>query len=466
MPAARTLDGLAVPALPDSLVRRRILFVAGLSIALSGIASARFEIAGLSFQPVLIPVAVLAALVGGSAYARIPRTIRFTLLLFVGIYCVSSILGGPSVVPLVKIAVLPFIVIVVGGSIESEDDGRAAALGFALAMGIVSAYAVAFGEVTVKGVNPFSGTTNDNGFSVYSLPALLVAGYYVLERATPFRSRILFAAASAAIVVATFTTPNRSGYLGVVVVVVLLLARGRRGRDVMILVALGSILYIGFTTFGDTTAIDYEFDNSNDNQSDFDRRRELFDTAVDVGLANPVLGVGIQRVPSEIGWRLYESGRAQSPFIDAHNVLGDMIAGGGILLSVCFASVVAALWMRPREWLAAGAALPDEKTTRGLLRIMVVLLLTRGLFTGAVLTTPGFAFGLALALGLMVAHRPRASLDPVEPQPTSTGRAAQYGPRSLSRPAKTPNHLSRFDHPRRLVSFDPWDPTSGEPRPT
>jgi hypothetical protein len=467
MPAAVRTEGALIPSLPVSLARRRLLFASGLALALSASAAARFEIAGLSFQPVLIPVAALAATVGGRAFGRIPRSIRFTLLAFVGLYCLSSLVGGPSVVPLFKILALPFVVIVVGGSIEDDDDGRAAALGFSLAMGLVSLWALAFGESTVRGVNPFSGTTNDNGFSVYALPALLVAGYYVLERTTPFRSRMMFAACSAVIVIAIFTTPNRSGYLGVVVVVVLLLARGRRMRDVIILVALGSMLYVGFNTFGDTTALDYEFSERKDRQSDMDRRRELFDTAVDVGLANPALGVGIQNVPTEIGTRLYAIGRTDYPLIDAHNVLGDVVAGGGLLLSLSFVGLGWCLWVRPSEWRAIGPPSPGEKDTRGLLRIMVVLFLVRGLFTGAVLTTPGFMLGIGIALGLMVANRPRAEVPEASPLAgTETRRrAGRHGavPPPRPRSVAASHAMSRFDHPRRLVAFDPWEQRSIEP---
>jgi hypothetical protein len=466
MAAAASIDEAIVPSLAPSLGRRRLLFLTGLTLALSASAAARFEVAGLSFQPVLVPVAILAAMGGGAAFARIPRTIRFTLLAFVGVYCLSSLIGGPSIVPLFKIAAFPFVVIIVGGSIEDDDDARAGALGFALAMGLVSLQALAFGETTVRGVNPFSGTTNDNGFSVYALPALLIAGYYVLERATPFRSRLVFAASSAAMVIAIFTTPNRSGYLGVVVVVVLLLARGRRARDVIILVLLGSILYMVFTTFGDTTALDYEFSDQKDSQSDMERRRELFDTAVDVGMTNPVFGVGIQNVPTEIGTRLYAVGRASYPLIDAHNVLGDVVAGGGLLLSLCFVSLGWALWVRPREWRALGPPTAAEKDGRGLLRIMLVLFIVRGLFTGAVLTTPGFMLGIAIALGLTIASRPRPQSageadQTVEPGSRRRVRAAARPPEAPRAPAHA---LSRFDHPRRLIAFDPWEQRSAEPR--
>lgn len=446
-----------IPSLPASQGRRVLLLLTGLSLALSASPSFRVQVGSLLFQPVLIPAMLLFLMGASTSFARLPQFARSAMVAFVGVYLAAILVGGFDVGDVFKILMFVLVIVAVGGSIEDGDDARAAALGFVISMGLVGVFALAGGDTGERNFNPLGGVSNANGFSVYALPAVLLAGYFVLESATPFRSRVVFAASGGIAAVTVLTTPNRSGFLGLAIIVVLLLARGRRTREIVGLVVLVSSLYIGFLAFGDTTAIDAEFGRDG-GVSDAGVRQSLVEESFSVGLRNPVLGVGVQNVPAAIGQGLYDRGEIRYPYIDAHNVVGDVVAGGGLTLLVSFVVLGWSLWSRPKEWAALGPPDAMERSARGLLRIVLVLFLVRGMFSGDVLTTPGFPFAIAVALGWMVANRPRREESGDESESLEQPRARAHAMMSGAPARDAVSPTSRYSHSRRLVSFDPWSP--------
>lgn len=439
-----------IRALPASAGRSWLLFALGFSLLLSAQAWARITVAGMLFQPVLAVVVALFLAVGPDALTRVPRGVRGWMTAYAALMSLAVIVGGNiALEPVAKLASLWLVVMVVGAAIERDEDAWAAGLGFASGMALLSVQTLVLGDQlaggggTGRGYNPFEGVANENAFSLYALPALLIAGAFVVDQRCPKWMRGIFALSSAAIAIGVLSTPNRSGYLGLVLIIVLLLVRGRRLRDTLIIVTLGALLYGGFTVYGDSAGIDYEFSERKDAQSDWEKRIDIVGRSVDVGLNNPVLGVGLQNVPSAIGESMYAEGLIAFPKKDAHNLLGEVVAGGGLLGLTALLGCGSALWSRPREWRELGPATETERNARGLLRIMVVLLLTRGLFTGAVLTTPGFALGLGLCLGMTVAARPRSTSE-VSPAADQDRRAE---PRGVAWDS---------GNRRRLVEFDPW----------
>lgn len=441
-----------IPELSKGRGRRRLLFLTGLSLALSASTLARVEVSGLLFQPVVVPAVLLFIVTGGKCVARIPRRINSTLIAFVAVFSAVTLVAGFSFGELAKIGLFWLLIVVFAGSIGDAEDARSAALGFALSMGLVSLHALALGTAGDRGINPFAGVSNDNGFSVYALPALLIAGHYLLEKDTPQRQRLIFTGSAALIIIATFSTPNRSGYVGVIAVVMLLVARGRSARDVVAITVLGLVMYWGFTTFGDTTAMDFELHGDEKKQSDLDTRLELLQGAVEVGMQNPVVGVGPQNVPEAMGRHFAGSDKVRDGKLEPHNVIGYVVAGGGLTLFLVAVALALALWSRPAEWALLGPPGDDEKAARGLLRIVLMLFIIRGMFTHEVLTTPSFPIAIGIALGLNIACRPRPapSVDPQALGDSAPPRAA---------PARRSAAFARLTHPRGLVTFDPWAPS-------
>jgi O-antigen ligase len=246
------------------------------------------------------------------------------------------------------------------------------------------------------------------------------------------------------------STPNRSGYVGLIAVVLLILARGRRFRDIVGLVLVGSVLYWGFLTFGDTSALDYELRGPEDKQSDASARIRYIEASFDVAFEYPMTGVGAQHVGEHVGervpWKIKRTGE-----LDPHNLMGQVAASGGFPLLAAFIAWLVAMWRRPGEYRTLAPVSSDERLARGLLHIMVLLFLIRGMFSGAVLTTPAFPAALGIALGFCVATRPRV---------TDHGPAPEDGaaPDDRTRRARVSDALewSRQTHPRRLVQHDPW----------
>jgi hypothetical protein len=441
-----------IPALPPSSTRRTLLFLSGLAIFLSANAALRIQIGGLLFQPVIVPVALLWLAGGGVILRRIPNLIRVSVVAFLVIYCVVEIVHGLNFPTALRMLVFGFIVLGVAGSISDDDDVRAASLGLVFALAALSLQSMIGQTAGVRGINPLEGVANRNAFSLYALPAVLLGGYHMLAVGTPSRTRILMGAGAAISTIAVLSTANRSGYLGLLVIIVLLGARGRRPLQVVALCVVSMGIYAGFTAWGDTSAMDLRLQDEDGEIRGLDKRRGMFDGAVNVGLNNPILGVGKQQAEIQVGQQI-EDARDRT---EIHNVFGEIIAGGGVPLTLAFATMIVAFLRRPKEWAAMGRAGPAEKQARGLLRITLLLLLIRGMFTGAVLTTPGFMLALGIALGASIAHAPRPQPDPEQDQPAA---------RTASSPGRTPaardslagpRVSNRFAHPRTLVQFDPW----------
>jgi O-antigen ligase len=366
------------------------LFLLGILLAASAFRALRLEVGGLFVHLYLVPTALLF-LVSLPRLGEFPRAPLLTSAVFLVIYTVATLPADGAAGETAKVVSSFITMITVALLVRREGDLIMGTLGMALAIAFLSARAL-LGDVTISGVNPFEGMGNKNAFSLYSLPILLLIGFVFLRVRTSRLVRAILVGCALVMLATTFQSGNRSGWLGVLVIGTMLLTTGRRLRDIIIIALLAGLTYLTMTRFVSTDVLEYRLEQSRAGLSSDSLRQELFVTSMEVGLANPILGVSPQRLPSELARRLSLSFEA----VDPHNVVAFFVGGTGFLTTLSFLAVGVTLWRRPRklEWTR------ERRDSWALLRMMLVLWIVRGQFSREVLYAPAFFIALGLAIGL------------------------------------------------------------------
>ena len=339
--AVATATGLPAPARADERAPQRpgrvsaygilLLFVSLLTAA-SAVQELRLEVAGLLVHPYLIPLLLLGVSVGLRRLPLFPLQVLEPLLLFTALYCAATLPAGVDVQEMLKVAAAVATVVISAVVVRSSGDFRTAVLGLALASALLSIHGLVSGTGDVTGINPLEDVANKNAFSLYVLPAVLLASYLFLDRSASRWLRVALAACALVTIVAIFSTANRSGWLGVLLIAVMLYGQRRRLRTTLLLAVLAAGTYYGLTRFSSTTALEYRWELTLSGYSSDELRRELFTTALEIGLEHPFLGVTPQRLPFELAHRV----GFILPSVDPHNVVGQIVGGCGFIVFTVF----------------------------------------------------------------------------------------------------------------------------------
>jgi hypothetical protein len=371
-----------------------------LSVSLSAFERFRIPVGGLMVHAYLVALAPLGLFVLLYRLGDFPRGILVCLLLFTTLYCFSTLgyAGAPQ--ESVKMIAGTATIIVTALMIRSEADFRLATTALLWAIALLALYGLFNKQGSYVGADPMQGT-NENAFSLYSLPPLLLAGTLLFEKKGR-KYWIWLLPGIMMIVVATFSSGNRAAWLGVVMILLMQLCRPKTIRIIPFVILLGAAGYFAVSFFGDKEIVRVRYEESlHKNKSD-DLRLQLFLTAFKIGFENPILGVAPQYVHFQLAREIhYKTG------IDAHNVFGYIVAGCGLLIFALFMFLGYLLWRRPeserRSGLSSFLILSGSPHFR-MLRMMLVMWIMRGSFSREILYSPGFCIGLGLVIGLCIVH--------------------------------------------------------------
>ena len=167
---------------------------------------------------------------------------------------------------------------------------------------------IAIGALAVNGLEEervnLIEVANKNSYSLYALPAVLLALYIAMRtdwKKVPFRKIAVLVAliATAVSAVAIFAGGNRSGWLGLGLIVVMLglylvlsrrLRFSSRSRGVLLLIGMVGIVVAGLFYKG-VEEFTYRYQQTVQGYSSDTERWQLFVNAVEIGLENPIRGV-------------------------------------------------------------------------------------------------------------------------------------------------------------------------------
>jgi hypothetical protein len=410
------------------------LLLIGLLVGLSGLRSFRPTIGGLLLQPYLVPIGLAFPFVLLLRVGKFPVRPLIGLIVFAGMYAFASIRGSAAagmdpISENIKVLSAILSIFTVALLVRSRADFMFGAMGLCAAVA-----AIAYRGLEDENIGErFIDVANKNSYSIYALPAVLLAGYIVLRfdwSRVAFR-RWLWVPMVACAGLASYailTGSNRSGYLGLAFIVLelfiyTLLNRrfkivGRATAWILVAAATGAV--VGMLVWRQATeAFERRLEQTTEGTQSDRLRMDILTTSIQIGFENPVAGVSPQRLSTEIGQRLYS--KYHDPAIDPHNVFAHLIGGTGIPCSLALLATAAALWFwRPklRPGMQFGAPLFDA---RNFLRMTMLLWSLRGLFTREILYNPGFCIAIGLAIGLCIVEA-EASVEPIDAPNASPNR--------------------------------------------
>ncbi|HEY2895243.1 MAG TPA: O-antigen ligase family protein [Pirellulales bacterium] len=422
--AARARAALSVRGLSATGV---LLFITSILVVASGYTSLRPDVMGLALHPYLVPVALAVPFVLMARIAEFPIRVLAALLVFMFMYCFSVVNGasvavgeifktGSAVVTIVTCALL----------VRKRGDFVAGALGLSIAIALLAARGLQ--EETKMGVEAMQGA-NKNSYSLFALPAILLAGFICLRMGTVrVAVKSIFVVCTLPALAAIFMSGNRSGYLGAALVGFMLFW-DRRGRGMVLVGAIALAVGMWLVQFGHTSVLDQRIKQTMEGNKSDEHRLAILQACLEVGFENPIIGISPQLLPFELGRRT--SVVHHLNVIEAHNIFAHVFAASGM---ICFAGLLAVgftMWtVKPRDGgkLAADDPLRDA---RRLMRMMVLLWVVRGMFTREILYNPSFNIALGLAIGLaMLAQVERRGISAAAKSQSAAGP-----PQPLPRPA-------------------------------
>ncbi|HKD38417.1 MAG TPA: O-antigen ligase family protein [Pirellulales bacterium] len=394
------------------------LFFTGLSVTLSGIKAVRMPIGGLLLQPYLVFIGLAFPLVLLARIAKFPLGPLIGWIIFAVTYAIASL--GPAtemMSPLnenIKVLAAIVAIVTVALLVRSRSDFIFGAAGLVASMAILAVRGLQSEDELAA--DKLIDVANKNSYSIYALPAVLLALYIVLRfdwknvalKRFWFWIPMLVCAGLASYGI--LAGGNRSGYLGLAFIVFelfiysLLSPRfkivGRASAWLLVSAATASV--IGLLIWRQATSeFERRYEQTVEGTQSDRLRLDIAMTSLKLAMENPISGKTPQQLPYEIGRRLaaqYQEGGA----IDTHNVFAHLLGGTGF---VCFASLFAIAGMlmfwKPKlpPGMQLGAGFYDA---RNLLRMMLLLWALRGLFTREILYNPGFCMGIGLAIGLCI----------------------------------------------------------------
>jgi O-antigen ligase len=380
-------------------VRTALLFLTGIFIAGSAYRSTRAEVGGMLVHPYL-PLAVLLFLfIALPRISKFPRPMLVTLIVFVSLYLIALLPGGALVGELSKLMAMFLTVLAFALSIRNQRDANAAIMGLVGGVAIMSIVSLVGGASTPEGINPLEQVANKNAYSLYALPALLLAGHQALQRGGPRWVRFALAVSALLITVAIFSSGNRSGWLGALLIGLMLFGLRRRLSTLLVVGALTLGTYGIITHYLRPEVVEQRVEQTTKGNVSDNMRVELFKTAFEIAADNPVIGISPQLLPGELARRL----RTATVVIDPHNAFGLIAGGCGFITLAALAALGFTWWRRPAPLRRIDPTKERARQAHNLVRMMLALWMVRALFTREIFYSPGFGIGLGITIGIALA---------------------------------------------------------------
>jgi 4-amino-4-deoxy-L-arabinose transferase-like glycosyltransferase len=189
----------------------------------------------------------------------------------------------------------------------------------------------------------------------------------------------------------TFTGANRSGWAGILLCAAILMVQTRRWRSLATVAVMGLASFAAISWLGTTEVLEYRVNQTREGYESDDFRQQLFLTAVDIALENPVLGVTPQRLPQIMASRT----QIDAEEVETHNLTAYLVAGGGFPVLLAFSALLFVLFRYRRR--SEKPASPGQQ----LMTLALAVFVFRSMFSAEILFTPGFAAVFGLTIGLI-----------------------------------------------------------------
>ncbi len=402
-PAAALPTAAAWPAAATASPQDRFtgtgfcFFLVTLLIPLSAFSWGRLPLPGLQVHAYLVALAPLLLYVAVRRLADFPLGALLCMVVFVTMYIFSVLAGAGEYVSyyqeILKIGGGMGTTLAAALCIRSTRDFRLAVVG--IAVGVVALCFKGFSSTTFHaGVNPLE-MANENAWSLYSLPPVLLGGLLVLDKSIAKWLRTFLAICVVITAVGILASANRSGWLGLALILLMLLGQGQFFRAAIVLGVVGAISYVLLNTFFTTSVLQTQIETTAKGDTTDMLRVKLFMSALMIGIQRPILGAS----PQGLYFELAEDIAGHKATIDPHNVVAHLVGGTGLVASLCFFGMMILLWQRgrgvPKDYFGNATA----RLAHRYLKLLMVLWIIRGLFSREILYMPVFAAAWGICIG-------------------------------------------------------------------
>ena len=335
----------------------------------------------------------------------IPTKVLTPLLFFFALFTIASIQdNNPFSEPAKVLAsIVTFLFFV--QTIKRSRDLELVALGFILVgvvMGVLAYQKSLSPEVNrLEGINVIEGLGNKNAQSLYTLPGLFFASWFaaINYRKGKYLISIIYIGSVLAIIVSIALSANRSGWVGLLIIFVYLLLSGglKQGNIVMmIVVSLGSFYIVEMLA---RDVVERKVEVTTEGYISDEGRRLMFINSLQIGLENPILGLGKDKLGREIPRRIGRLAGSRD-IMDAHNLYGYLMGAGGIIASLFFFRFLYKL-----AYPVSIKRVSSNNKTKFAQKLIIgflLLFLARSLFSREILYSPTFIGSLGAIFGFFM----------------------------------------------------------------
>ena len=375
------------------------LILIAATMPLSTIKSARISGGGMMIHPYLLVMIPMLMAGGWQKWTAIPKALLMPTFLFATTYAMTNIGWPGALAETIKIFAAVATVLIGASMVRRERDIHATILVLVLGIGLVAASGVGTGPSSISGVNPMQGMANKNAFSAYSIPTFLLALHLIQQRGIPTWQQLILTFGIFAILAATFTSGNRSGWLGIGLATAMMLLR-RRGMRTLVPLTLAAILcYAVIQHTGADQVIENRLQVTEKGSASDEVRQRLVTTSFAIALEHPIFGLSSWGLRTELARRL----GLNMPMVDTHNTFAHLVGGSGFLGFGVF------LFFGWRLWQTPSITRVKNRTATTLLHMLLLLWAIRAMFTHELLFSPVFNLSIGLSIGNILLHARRAA---------------------------------------------------------
>lgn len=380
-----------------------LLFLVIMLIPLSAFDWGRIPLGPMQVHAYLLASVPILLYVLVARLADFPTGALLSLVVFLTMYIFSVLAGAAKYVAyyqeILKIGGGVATVLVGALCIRTTKDFRLSVVG--LCVGVVALSFKGFANINSHtGVNPLE-MSNENGWSLYSLPPVLLGGLLVMDKTVAKWLRMFLGICVVIISVAILTSANRSGWLGLGVIVMLLMVQGNFIRAAFIFGILGIASFAVLTTVFSTDLIESQVSTTVEGDTTDRMRVTLLMTALQLGAENPILGASPQGLYFELAQRVGGHGG----ILDPHNVVAHLVGGTGLVTTAAFCLFAIFLWKRGSGVKKDFFGNEYARLAHRYLKLLMILWIVRGLFSREILYMPVFAAGLGLCIGWCISQK-------------------------------------------------------------
>lgn len=371
-----------------------LLFVFSISV------DYRVNLGGLLVHPFLI-VLPFAIFFTGFHIFRISSRVLAPLLTFFVFFSVASLQNERPSSEILKVGASVLTFLFFATSVKSERDFRLISMGI-ITCGVVIGYlAYQMGPEKLEGsrlegINALEGLGNKNAQSLFTLPALFLSG---LLTVLSLRDRRFWLSAVLItglffIVVSIFLSANRSGWVGMGIIVLVFFVYFRLSLNLLIIAGiLFFFSYLGIDRYARDIVERKQEQTLQGYRSD-EGRLILIKESLKVGLENPWLGVGMDRLHKQMNMAVHRSS-VEGGSTDTHFLIGYLFGATGMFTLFFFFFFLKRVIERKQRFAAKGTIEDPWILLTGFVALFVI----RSFFTREILYSPTFVGTMGLLYG-------------------------------------------------------------------